>query len=453
MTSGKHHTVRAEIRDTIVLAGPVVLGQIGVMLMNVVDTMMVGPLGKVAVAAVGVGASIFSAVYVAGFGMLLGLDRLVSVAYGAGRKDECQRAMVQGLFLATAVALPLTGLLLVVANQLPLFKVVPEIVPEAAAYLRVLAWSLWPALLFAVLRSTLQATGDVRFASSVLLAANVVNAVANKLLIFGLLGFPALGVAGSAWATLISRMGMLLAIAWYMSRQRLSEEPTRWALDGRMMKSLLRLGIPASAQLSFEVGVFSLSTILVAGLNATAAAAHQIVLQIASFTFMVPLGLASAGAVRVGQAIGRGDLPAAKRAGWCSVGIGVAFMTFSAVVLLAGARPILGLFKADESTMALATKLLLCAAVFQFVDGAQVTLAGALRGLGNTIASMVANGIGHWGIGLPIGYVLAFRAGLGALGIWIGLAAGLAAVAVALLIVWRRGIARASLEHHAPATA
>jgi MATE family multidrug resistance protein len=454
MRSSLFHEVLSEVRPTLRLAGPVILGQIGIMSMNLVDTVMVGQLlGKHAVAAVGIGGSAYSAVFMAGFGLLLGLDRVVSVAYGAGRRDECQRAMWHGLFLALCIGIPLTAGLMVASQHLNRSGIVPELLPPATAYLQVLAWSLLPTLLFTVLRSTLQAMDDVRVASMLLLAANVLNAAANWLFIRGGLGVPPLGIVGSAWATLLSRVVMLIALAAYVRWRGVGPSRVSWRPDPAMLRDLLRLGIPSSIQVSLEVGVFTLATFLAAGLDATASAAHNIVLLIASFTFMVPLGMSSAGAVRVGHALGRGEPEGARRAGWCAVALGVGFMALSALVLVTCSTPILRLFTQDGPTIALAARLMLCAAIFQLFDGAQVTLSGVLRGLGYTTSSMVANAIGHWGLGLPVGWWLAMRGHFGVVGLWLGLATGLAAVACMLTLIWQRGIARLVAGHGAAAAA
>ena len=427
--------LRAQWRPTIRLAWPVVLGQLGVMLMSLVDTAMVGALGRAAVGAVGLASSLFGVVFLFGIGILMGLDHEVSVAHGAQRDDDVARYAVQGLWLATAVSVPLTALLLFASGQMHRLGAAPELVPLAARYLRAVAWSLGPALLFISLRQTLQAVGATGPGTVVLLAANAVNALACYALIQGRLGAPALGIVGSAWATNLSRAFMLAAlVAWTAATH-----PRWWrsfAPHGPSLRALAALGLPAGLQLLLEGGVFSLATVLAARLGAVPAAAHQVVLQIASFAFMVPMGISAAGSVRVGQAIGRGDAEGARLAGWSAVGLGVGCMAASAAVMVLGWRPVLGVFQLDEEVTALARRLLLVAGFFQLFDGAQVTLAGVLRGLGETVSSLVANLVGHWAVGLPVGCALAFGLGWGAVGLWIGLAAGLAATAAALLWRW-----------------
>jgi MATE family multidrug resistance protein len=265
----------------------------------------------------------------------------------------------------------------------------------------------------------------------------VVNAVANYALVYGHLGAPRMGIVGSAWATNLARLFMAVLVLAWSARQGLRFAP---GFHSATMRELLRLGIPASVQLFFEGGVFSLSTVLMARFGASAAAAHQVVMQIASFTFMVPLGVSIAGAVRVGNALGRDDPDAARRAGSSAVTLAAVFMVFSGVALLLGATAISQGFHLDPESAGLARRFLVCAAFFQLFDGMQISLSGVLRGTGDTVASMVANLVGHWGVGLPVGCLLAFSFGLRGVGLWLGLAAGLFAVAMTLLVVWRRRI-------------
>lgn len=430
--------VISEWRPTLALSAPVALGQVGIMTMALVDTAMVGSLGREAVGAVGVGGSLYGVALLTGIGLLLGLDREVSVAHGAGDRATAARVAGQGVWLALAVGLPLTLALRYGHGVFDLIGVAPTLRGPARDYLGVVALSLAPALVFTAQRQALQAVGDTRFATALLLAANGVNALANYALIHGHLGAPALGLRGAAWATVASRLFLLAGLAWWTRRRGLGLGASGWAPHGPTLRSLARLGAPSAVHLVFESGVFSLSTLLAARIGATSAAAHQVVLQIASFTFMVPLGISSAGAVRVGYAVGRGDGAGARLAGWSAVTLAVAFMAASAVTLVLAAGPILSVFRLDPEVTALARTLLLCAAFFQLFDGAQVSLAGVLRGLGDTVSSMVANVAAHWGVGLPLGYALAFSVGLGAVGLWVGLATGLAVTAVALTFAWHR---------------
>jgi MATE family multidrug resistance protein len=434
---------RREILPTLVLGVPVVFGQIGVMAMGLVDTAVVGRLGPDAIGAVGVGTAVFYVVYLFGMGLLMGLDRVVSYAWGAGRRDDCRRALVQGLVLATGASAFVTAVLLFAASHLTWLGVPAPTAGAAERYLAVLAFSVWPSLLYTALRQTLQATGDTLFAAVVAVVANGVNLAANLALVFGRWGAPALGVEGSAWATLGSRTFMFLALGAYVLFTPLGRPRLRAPKpDLRVLRELLVLGLPSALQMAVESGVFSAATLVVSRLGSVPLAAHQVVMLVASFTFQMPLGMAAAGAVRVGQALGAGDARAARRAGWTAVALGVGLMCCAAVVLLTASRAVASVFSPDAEVTALGARLLLVAGFFQLFDGAQVTLAGVLRGAGDTRTAMFANLAGHWLCGMPLGLVLAFKAGLGALGLWIGLATGLAGTAVLLLFAWRRVIGR-----------
>lgn len=433
--------LRREALPTLKLAGPVVAGQVGIMAMSVVDTAMVKPLGAQAVGAVGVGAAAYSVAFMFGLGVLFGLDRIVSVAWGAGDQARCRAAMVQGLWLALGLSVPLAGALWWISGDISLLGVDPALRQEAGTYLRILAWSIPPTLLFTALRQSLQATGDVAAANVILVGCNVVNAVANYVFINGGFGIPAMGVAGAGWATLVGRLVMLAALAWWAWRQgAVPAVLSRLLPDLRMLKELLQVGLPAGFQLLTEVTIFSLTTVLASGMGVTQAAAHHVVLQVASVSFMVPLGVSAAGAVRVGQALGANDPEGARRAGWAAVAIGTGFMCLSALTLFVAWRPILTPFASDEAVLVLAQQLLLWAAVFQITDGLQVSLSGVLRGTGDTTSPLVANIIGHWFIGLPVALALSFWFEKGVLGLWIGLAVGLTSVAAVSLIAWVRKI-------------
>lgn len=432
-----------ELGPTFALALPVVLGHLGLMTMSLVDTAIVGRLGPAAVAAVGVGNAVFAVSFMFGIGLLMGLDRTVAFAHGAGRDAEYRHTLVQGVILATLAAAPLTALILGLSTQLHRLGVEPAVLDDARSYLRAAAWGLWPALVFTAIRQALQGVGDTRAATVIALVANGVNLVGNLLFVTGAWGFPALGVPGSGYATGLARLFMAGWLGWHAWRKVGGVDS--WRPDWVVLRTLARLGVPAGLHIVIEGGVFGLVTILAAKLGAVPGAAHQIVLQVASFTFMVPLGVSAAGSVRVGQALGRGDVEAARRAGVSAVVVSVLFMLGSGGVLLGFAAPIVRGFGQPEAVGVVARQLLLCAALFQMFDGAQVTLAGVLRGTGDTMSAMAANLVAHWAVGLPLGALLCYGFDWGVTGLWVGLATGLAVVAGALGLVWRRRIQEASL--------
>lgn len=426
------------------LAVPVVLAELGWMTMGLVDTLMVGRLGPEAIGAVGMGTSLFMGVCIFAMGLLLGLDTLVSQAFGAGRVDECHKWLVHGVALGLALAAPVTLVVLALSSALSGWGLHPDVLRLTQPYLNILAWSVPPLLLYAAFRRYLQGMGVVRPVMIALFMANVFNAVVNWILVFGKLGAPAMGVRGAAWATVMARVAMaafLLGVILhreYGRRPGLFEAPPGIELD--RMRRLIGLGLPAASQVTLEVGVFAAASALAGRLAPASLAAHQIAINLAAFTFMVPLGVGSAGAVRVGHAVGRRDIAGAARSGWTALLFGTFFMAGAASAFLLIPRVLIGAFTSDAAVLQTGASLLFVAAVFQLFDGLQGVATGVLRGLGDTRSPMLWNLAGHWVIGLPLGYALCFAAGLGVIGLWWGLSTGLIICGIALLIVWSRRI-------------
>ena len=424
------------------LAVPVVVAELGWIAMGIVDIAMVGRLGPEAIGAVGIGSVLFFAVVVFGIGFLLGLDPLVAQAHGAGRFDECHRWLFHGIGLSLMLAVPLTLVTAVVVAMLDRWGLHPEVQRLATPYFSKIIWSICPLLLYTALRRYLQALGVVTPVMMALVSANLINVLANWVLVFGNLGAPRLGVDGAAWATILSRvylaLFLLLAVLGHDHRHRtgLWEVPRR--LEFHRLRRLAALGLPAAVQVTLEVGVFAAVTALAGRLAPATLAAHQIVLNVASVTFMVPLGVGAAGAVRVGQAVGRLDPPGAQYAGWAALAIGGGFMSCAAVVFVLAPRTILGWFTTDPAVIQVGVSLLLVAALFQIFDGLQGVATGVLRGFGDTRTPMLWNLAGHWLVGLPVGYVLCFERGWGVVGLWVGLSTGLILVGVVLVAAWWR---------------
>ena len=434
--------LRGELKPMFALAVPVVLAELGWVAMGIVDTLMVGPLGAEAIGAVGIGSAVFMAVAVFAMGLLLGLDTLVSQSFGAGRLDECHRWLVHGVVLALALTVPSTALVLLLDASLPRWGLDPAVLEPTRSYLRTVTWSLLPLLLYAAFRRYLQATGSVRPVMTALIAANVVNAIVNWSLIYGRVGAPAFGVRGAALATVFSRVVMALWLLWAIVARERGRSPglfeTTLRIDLSWMRRLCALGLPAAGQLTLEVGVFAAATALAGRLLPSALAAHQIAINIVAVTYMVPYGISSAGAVRVGHAIGRGDFRSAVRSGWTALLFGAAFMTGAAIVFVTLAAHIIGAFTPDPAVITAGVSLLAIAAVFQLFDGLQAVATGVLRGVGDTRTPMLWNLAGHWFIGLPLGYALCFAAGLGVAGLWWGLSVGLIICGIALVMTWLR---------------
>jgi multidrug resistance protein, MATE family len=421
------------------LAIPVVLSELGWMAQGVVDTIMVGRLGPAAIGAVAVGNAVFYTPSLFGIGLLLGLDPLVAQAYGRKDFDECHRWLAQGIYLAAAVT-PILMILIACASFAYIrVGITPEVAIPAASYLRMLDWSLLPLLVYGASRRYLQGVGQVRVITITYIVANLLNWGGNWVLIYGHLGFPAMGVRGSALSTVIARIGMAVALigfAWRYERQRGHPLFQHWAgPQWDRIKQLSRLGLPAAGQIILEVGAWNVATLSAGWLSPVALATHQIAINYASVTYMVPLGISAAAAVSVGHAVGAGDKARARRAGWLALGLGSGFMLLAGIVFFVAPRPLIELFTHDPRVLAVGPSLLWIAAAFQIFDGVQTVCTGALRGLGETRAPMVANFVGYWILGLPLGLILCFILKWGIYGMWIGLT--LALIVISSILLWR----------------
>jgi MATE family, multidrug efflux pump len=433
------------------LAGPVIVAELGWISMGIVDTIIVGPLGPAAIGAVGTGSTMFFAVMVLGMGTLLALDTFVAQSYGAGRVDDCHRWLFAGLQLAAILSIVLVAAGLVGVPLLSRAGIYPSVIVLLQPYLDALLWSVPPLMAFTVFRRYLQAMNVVRPTMIILVTANVVNAVGGWSFVYGHFGLPALGVVGSAYATLVARVylaGGLLAVMLARERERPSGlHDVRVRLDPARMWALVRLGLPAALQVVLEVGVFATAGVLAARITPVALAANQIVLNIAGFVFMVPFGLNSAAAVRVGQALGRGDPRGIRLAGWTALGLSLAFAITMSCVFIVSPRPLLRIFTSDATVLRVGATVLFVYALFQPFDGFQSVSTGALRGLGDTRTPAVVNLVGHWLVGLPVAYLLCFHRGWGVVGLWAGLALSLGLVGATLVGVWhvRSGAVAAEL--------
>ena len=428
---------RGELRETLALALPVALVQLGTMLLGVVDTIVVGHLSGEALAAVALGNLYFMNVAIPASGLLLGLDPVLAQAVGAGDHEALRRNLQRGLLLVLVISVPASLALVPAGGVLRAFDQPPEVIPDAARYLLHSVPGVLPFLAFNVLRQALQALHRTRAIVVTIVLANVLNALLDWVLVFGKLGSPAFGVVGSAWATVACRWLMailLVAFGW----RDLAPLLRAWAREATAMlplARLVRLGAPIGLQQLLEVSAFGAIGLLMGRIGMREMAAHQIALNLAALTFMVPLGIAAAAAVRVGHAIGAGDQPRARAAARAAILAGVGFMSFTALAFLLLPAPIARIYSNDATIVGIAATLLPIAGVFQVFDGAQAVGAGVLRGAGDTRAPLVMNLLGFWMIGIPTSALLAFGFDLGAKGLWWGFVAGLGAVAV--FLVWR----------------
>jgi multidrug resistance protein, MATE family len=424
---------RAELGAMIALAIPVVLSELGWVAQGVVDNIMVGRLGPVAIGAVALGNAVFYTPALFGIGLLLGLDTLVSQAYGRRDHDECHRWLAQGVYLACIVTPPIMVLLIGLSYGFTHFGVIPEVAVLSGGYLRALSWSTLPLLLYGGTRRYLQGVGQVRVITLTYVLGNLLNWLGNWVLIYGKLGFPAFGVNGSAISTCVARVGMaaaMLGFAWNYERTRGHPLFEHWARpELERLRQLVRIGAPAAGQILLEVGAWNLSTFAAGYLTPVALATHTIALNYASISYMVPLGVGAAAAVSVGHAMGTG------------------FMVFAGAVFLVAPGPLIKLYTHDPRVLAVGPSLLWIAAAFQIFDGIQTVSTGALRGLGETRVPMIANLVGYWVMGLPLGFILCFVLKWGIYGMWIGLTLSLIVIASTLLIRWNRDSARIALAH------
>lgn len=432
--------IRHEIVAAARLAAPVSAAHVGQMLMNFVDVMMLGRVSELDLAAGALGNSMMFAFTIFPMGVLFAMDPLVAQAWGAGDRERVARHVQRGLVLAAALSVPLTALLWSTEWIMRLTHQTPEMIDPAAAYVRWVGVSSLPLLLFIALRQGLQARSLVKPALVAAVVGNLVNFLANYALIFGHFGFPALGVVGSAYSTSISRVVMLITlglVAWRHLRQDFVRVSDVWAWRG--YKQILGLGLPVGWQTSLELWLFSAVALMMGHLGTRELAAHQIALNLAAMAFMVPLGVAGAAATRVGNAIGRNDQPGAKLSALVCLGLGAGVMTLSATGFYLAPEFLSRLYTNEAPVIALAVTLIPVAALFQVVDGLQVVGMGVLRGTADTRFPALIALFGYWGIGLPCAWFLAFHTSLGPRGTWLGLTAGLASVAVMLLlrIRWR----------------
>ena len=443
---------RDDLEAMLRLAVPVVVVQVGMMLLGVVDTMVVGRLSSEALAAVALGHVVIVAVSSFGIGMLLALDPLVAQAVGAGDTVAVRRSVQRGFLIALGLMVPSTLLLLPGEAILTFFHQPPEVVPVAADYIRICIPGLLPFYGFVVLRQSLQAMEMMRPIVLTIVVVNLFNLVADWVLVFGVGPVPQMGPIGSAWATTTART-LLFVVLFVVARRELGpllNRLDREAFRAGPLWSVVRLGMPIGFQVQLEIIAFAVIALLMGGFGTVQMAAHQVAINLASLTFMVPLGVGSAAAIRVGQAIGAGDSNGARRAAAASILIGAGFMSLMAAIFIGAPRLLATAYTSVNEVVVLAALLIPIAGYFQIFDGLQVVSAGVLRGAGDTRAPLIVNILGFWFIGLPTSLLLGFRLGFGPEGLWWGFVAGLGTVAVFLLarIAWRfRGdISRVDVE-------
>ena len=447
--------LRTELHATLRLAGPVVAAQLAHISMGFVDTVMVGRLGPEALAGVALGHTVFFFFAIMGMGMVRAVGPMVSQAVGAEAPVAAGRSVRQGLWLAGGLGAVILVILSTIEPVLRWTGQEPTAIDGATAYLNAIRWGILPFLGFAALRSFVEGLSRPLPVTIIAFIGVGVNIAANEVLMFGYWGLPALGLAGTGWASTIVFSALFGLLALFVHRTapfsdyevftRLREP------DPATLRELVWVGAPMGASRGVESSLFMVTTVMMGTLGTTALAAHQVALQCAAFAFMVPLGIGMAGTVRVGQAAGAQDEAGARRAGGVAMGLATLFMVGTAVLFWTLPRPLVGLYldlaaSENAAVVSLAVQLLGVAAVFQLFDGLQVAAHGALQGLKDTRVPMGIAMVTYWGIGLTTGYLWGVWGGGGPEALWWGLVVGLAAASVLLVLRFHRQVGRAVRE-------
>jgi MATE family multidrug resistance protein len=429
---------RTELRELFRLAMPLAAAQAGTQMMGLVDVAVLGRLGARELAGSGLANAVFFACSVFGIGLVMGIDPLIAQAVGAGDDLRARRIFWQGIWLSIGVSAVLTVVILAAGAGLPLIGTATELLEPARVYLLIRVTSLVPFLMYVVVRAYLQAHGITRPMIVSMVVANVVNLFADIALVFGIKGWiPAMGVAGAAIATVACTFVQLAIITAAVRRVKV-EGHVDHRPDRAAILQALRVGLPIGSHMGAEVGVFALVALLAGRLGTMQLASHQLVIGLASFTFSVAIGVANAGTVRVGNAIGAHDRARTRTAGHAAFTAGAIVMSVGALAFALAPEWVARLITDQKSVIAASMPLLMVAAVFQLSDGIQAVGAGVLRGAGDTKYTFYVNMVGHWLVGFPIALLLGFRYDMGIVGLWWGLCVGLTVVAVLLFVRFER---------------
>lgn len=434
---------------TLQLAWPMVLTNMAQTAMIVTDVLFIGRLGPQALAASSLAVNLYHTFTFFAFGLVSAVAPMVAREKGARRHEvrEIRRIVRQGLWSVVAVSIPAILLLWHGDKFLIAIGQDAALTDEAARYLRALVWALPPFLGYVVLRFFISALERPQWAFVIAIAGIVFNALGNWLLVFGNWGFPELGIVGSGIASAVTTflmfVGMVLVVTLDRRFRRYHVLGRFWRADWSRFKAIWALGLPIGAIIAFETTVFNAAAFLMGWLGEAELAAHAIAIQVVAIAFMTPLGIAQAATVRVGLAFGASDPLAATRAGWSAFILGTGFMVVTASLMYTIPKALIGLFldtsqESNALVVLFAAQFLIVAAIFQIVDAAQVLAAGMLRGLHDTRIPMLYAAMGYWGIGLPLSYYLSQFTDWRGLGVWIGLAAGLAAVSALMVPRWMR---------------
>ncbi len=433
MTQLKKH-----ITSTIQLAYPVIVGQLGIIMMGVVDSLMVGKIGASSLAAASLGNGMTFIILIIGIGVSLAVTPLVAIAVGAGKFEDCGIYFRQSLLVNSILSVLIAGLIYFLADFIKYFNQPEEVQNQAISYIKIIGLSSVPLLLFQTYKQFIEGLSIMLPAMIIALLANLVNVFVNWVLIFGNLGFPALALDGAGWATFASRVFMALALMGYvMKNNRFKQYDVSFhykSINRPVIKKILSLGLPSGIQYFFEIGAFSFAVVMVGWLGTKQQAAHQIAINLASISFMAVLGISVAGSIRVGNAVGMGDISETRRAGFTASLLGASVMLISGIIFILFRNFLPTLYINDQEVISYASSLLIIAALFQLSDGTQAVGIGILRGLTDVKIPTAITFIAYWIVGLPVGYLLGFTFGLNVQGIWIGLLLGLTTSAILLTL-------------------
>jgi len=429
---------RLHYKRTINLALPIILSHLGHMMTNLADSIMIGRVGAVPLAAASLGFNLFIIIFVFGVGISIGITPRVAAADGRKQYRELKRLLVNGMILTGGIALLLFAVMMAAAPVLRLLNQPPEVVDLAIPYFRILLLSMIPLMIYQGAKQFAEGLSLTRWAMYITLLGNLFNVILNYLFIYGKLGLPAMGLNGAGWATTVARTAMAAAMVGYIAWPKISRHYglsfqfrfVSWSL----LKKLLSLGFPIGLQMVFEVGAFTGAAVMVGWISAEALAAHQIAISLAATTFMVASGLGAAATVRVGNYYGTANYRKMYRAGFSAYHMSAAFMGLTAIAFVVLRHWLPALFVAEQSVIQITAGILLIVAVFQLSDGFQVVGLSALRGLEDVRLPTGIALFAYWMVGLPVGYVLGIYWEFGAQGVWMGLLAGLSTAAFLLTL-------------------
>jgi MATE family multidrug resistance protein len=436
MLSDFFKSIRKDFIHTLQLSFPIILGQVGSVLMGISDTLMLGNISKEAVAASGIGNQIYFLFTVLGMGTIAAMAPMIATSKGAKNDKECGEILRTGIELGFLISIVICSIMFVISENFQWFHQPPAITTLVQSYLRILTVSTIPFMLFLALKQFSDGLSFTKPAMVITLIAVLLNIGLNWILIYGHFSFPAMGIKGAAISTLVSRIMMALMMVVYVFRQKsyTSFLPPLISTFNTfpLIVKILKVGLPGGLQLFFEVGAFAGAAILVGWIGTDELAAHQIVLGLAALTYMMSAGISVSGSIRVGNAFGQGDKMKIKQTGLSAIFLVGIFMLCSCLIFIIYNEELVLLFIKDHSVVYTAASVLMIAGLFQFSDGVQVVALGILRGIEDVNIPTVITLLAYWIVGLPVGYILGFVFNLGIQGIWIGLLIGLTTSAILL---------------------